>query len=90
MFGKILPPPVIAGGINTDRVTLKDTLQNGKVLVTKNVNKPAVLPPYKEYELDVLLDAGVSLTQLNPSVLGITPIDDSSALKALNAQDINV
>ena len=89
MFGKILPPPVIVGGVNTDRITLKDTLQNGKVLVVKNVNKPASLPPYKEYELDTLLDAGIALQQLNPSVLGITPIDDSAALKALESQDIH-
>ena len=89
MFGKILPPPVIAGGVNTDRVTLKDTLQNGKVLVVKNENKPVSLPPYREYELDTLLFAGVSLTQLNPSVLGITPIDDATALKALDAEDIH-
>ena len=89
MFGKILPPPTIVGGVNADRVTLKDTLQNGKVLVVKNENKPASLPPYKEYELDTLLEAGVSLQQLNPSVLGVKPIDDSSALKVLDAQDIH-
>ncbi|WMC01430.1 hypothetical protein [Microvirus D_HF32_302] len=89
MFGKILPPPVIAGGVNTDRVTLKDTLQNGKVLVIKNENKPASLPPYREYDLDTLLEAGVSLQQLNPSVLGLKLIDDDTALKALNAQDIH-
>lgn len=68
------------GGVNTLRETYKEDVEHGKIIIKKVINKPAQLPPYHEYDLTALIQAGVKLEALNPNILGITPIDDSKAL----------
>jgi len=90
MFGKKLPQTFFACGRKVDRYALREYLSKGKKIVERCVQPTVNLPPYQEYVLDTLLEAGVKLEQLNPNVLGISPISDAQAKQVLSDYEIEL
>lgn len=90
MFGKVLPRTFFSCGKKVDRYSLREYLSKGKKIVERCIQPPVSLPPYQEYNLDVLIEAGIKLEQLNPNILGITPISDIQAKQVMSNYKIEL
>lgn len=76
------------GGSRYTHYILQERVSKGqKIVLEKIEKKDSKLPPYREYKLGALLDAGIQLQALNPTILGDVSVPDSVALNVLNNID---
>ena len=87
MFGNI-PKPVPPTFEEVGFKTLVEMLSSdGNVDVVLSDAKEPSLPEYHEFELDSLLNAGVTLERVNPHILGNLPAEENAVLDVLEDVD---